>query len=59
MRHLFYHTKTAVLFFVAKHPVTKPRLDVIKRSERNLDDCIDELMKTAIETTEEIKINAH
>ena len=42
-----------------KHPVTKPRLDVIKRSERNLDDCIDELMKTAIETTEEIKINAH
>ena len=45
--------------FVAKHPVTKPRLDVIKRSERNLDDCIDELMKTAIETTEEIKINAH
>ena len=41
--------------FVAKHPVTKPRLDVIKRSERNLDDCIDELMKTAIETTEEIK----
>ena len=45
--------------FVAKHPVTKPRLDVIKRSERNLDDCIDELMKTAIETTEEIKINAN
>ena len=45
--------------FVAKHPVTKPRLDVIKRSERNLDDCIDELMKTAIETTEEIKIHAH
>ena len=45
--------------FVAKHPVTKPRLDVIKRSQRNLDDCIDELMKTAIETTEEIKIHAH
>jgi len=45
--------------FVAKHPVTKPRLDVIKRSERNLDGCIDELMKIAIETTEEIKINAH
>ena len=45
--------------FVAIHPVTKPRLDVIKRSERNLDGCIDELMKIAIETTEEIKINAH
>lgn len=45
--------------FVAKHPVTKPRLDVIKKSERKLDDCIDELMKTALETEEVIKINAH
>lgn len=45
--------------FVAKHPVTKPRLDVIKKSERKLDDCIDELMKKALETEEVIKINAH
>ena len=45
--------------FVAKHPVTKPRLDVIKKSERKLDDCIDELMKNALETEEVIKINAH
>ena len=45
--------------FVAKHPVTKPRLDVIKRSEKNLADCIDELLKTAIETEEVIKIRAH
>lgn len=45
--------------FVAKHPVTKPKLDVIKKSERNLDDCIDALMQTAVETTEEIKIHAH
>ena len=45
--------------FVAKHPVTKPRLDVIKKSERKLDDCIDELLKTAIETEEVIKIHAH
>lgn len=45
--------------FVAKHPVTKPRLDVIKKSERKLDDCIDELMKVALETEEVIKINAH
>ena len=45
--------------FVAKHPVTKPRLDVIKKSERKLDDCIDELMKIALETEEVIKINAH
>jgi len=41
--------------FVAKHPVTKPRLDVIKKSERKLDDCIEELMKTAIETEEVIQ----
>lgn len=38
--------------FVAKHPVTKPSLDVIKRHETHLDDCIDELMKTALETDE-------
>lgn len=45
--------------FVAKHPVTKPRLDVIKKSEKNLEDCIDALMQTAIETEEVIKIHAH
>ena len=45
--------------FVAKHPVTKPRLDVIRKSERKLDDCIDELLKTAIETEEVIKVHAH
>ena len=37
--------------FVAKHPVTKPNLNIIQRDEHNLDDCIDELFKTAIETT--------
>lgn len=45
--------------FVAKHPVTKPRLDVIKRSERNLEECIDALVKTALETEEVIKIHAN
>ncbi|MBQ9155610.1 MAG: tRNA 4-thiouridine(8) synthase ThiI [Eubacterium sp.] len=45
--------------FVAKHPVTKPRLDVIERSERKLADCIDELLKTAIETEEVIFIKAY
>lgn len=45
--------------FVAKHPVTKPRLDMIKKSEKNLEDCIDALMQTAIETEEVIKIHAH
>ena len=42
--------------FVAKHPVTKPNLNIIQRDEPNLDDCIDELFKTAIETTEKIRI---
>lgn len=42
--------------FVAKHPVTKPNLNIIQRDEHNLDDCTDELFKTAIETTEKIRI---
>ena len=42
--------------FVTKHRVTKPNLDIIQRDEHNLDDCIDELFKTAIETTEKIRI---
>lgn len=42
--------------FVAKHPVTKPNLNVIKHSEQKLNDVIDELMKTAIETTEVIRV---
>lgn len=42
--------------FVAKHPVTKPNLNIIKQHEHNLDDVIDELMKTAIETTEKIVV---
>ena len=44
--------------FVAKHPVTKPNLKVIKRDEHNLDDCIDELMRVALETTEKIYVEA-
>lgn len=42
--------------FVAKHPVTKPNLNAIKRSEQNLAEKIDELVKTAIETTETITV---
>ncbi len=42
--------------FVAKHPVTKPNLNVIHRSETKLDEKIDQLMKEAIETTEVIEI---
>ena len=40
--------------FVAKHPVTKPNLNVIRRHEKNLDEKIDELVKTALETDEVI-----
>ena len=42
--------------FVAKHPVTKPNLNIIKNDEQRLADCIDEMLKTAIETTEKIVI---
>ena len=42
--------------FVAKHPVTKPVLKTIERSERKLEDGIEERMKTALETTEVIEI---
>ncbi len=40
--------------FVAKHPVTKPNLNIIRRSETHLAEKIDELVKTAIETAEVI-----
>ena len=42
--------------FVAKHPVTRPVLEIIERSEAKLRDKIDDLMKTAIETTEVIRV---
>ena len=42
--------------FVAKHPVTKPNLEIIKRHEGNLEEKIDELFKKAIETDEVISI---
>ncbi len=40
--------------FVAKHPVTKPSLERIKRSERNLQEKIDEMVAEAIQTKETI-----
>ncbi len=42
--------------FVAKHPVTKPSLKVIRRSETHLKEKIDEMVETAIETAETIVI---
>lgn len=38
--------------FVAKHPVTKPNINIIKRSEMNLQEKIEEMLQTAIETAE-------
>ena len=42
--------------FVAKHPVTKPNLERIEKSELNLSEKIDELMQQAIDTAEIIKV---
>ena len=38
--------------FVAKHPVTKPNLNVIRKSERNLEEKIDQMVEEAIRTKE-------
>lgn len=42
--------------FVAKHPVTKPNLNVIKKSEQNLEEKIEEMLETAVSTAEVIHI---
>ncbi len=42
--------------FVAKHPVTKPLLKVIEKSELKLSERIDEMVRTALETDEIIDI---
>lgn len=44
--------------FVAKHPVTKPNISYIKKSEEKLDEKMDELVQTAIDTTEVIMVDA-
>lgn len=38
--------------FVAKHPVTKPNLNIIKKHEENLEEKIDELVDTALKNDE-------
>ena len=38
--------------FVAKHPVTKPNLKIIRKHEHNLVEKIDELVQTALDTEE-------
>lgn len=42
--------------FVAKHPVTKPNLNIIRRHEENLSEKIDELVQTALDTDELIVV---
>ena len=42
--------------FVAKHPVTRPNIDVIRRSEERLAEKIDQMMKEAIESVEIIEV---
>lgn len=44
--------------FVAKHPVTKPSLKIIRRSEMRLKEKIDEMVKTAVETAETIIVES-
>ncbi len=42
--------------FVAKHPVTKPEISVIERSEEKLAEKIEEMVRTALETEEVIEV---
>lgn len=42
--------------FVAKHPVTKPNLNIIKKSEMKLAEKIEDLVKEAIETAQVVRI---
>lgn len=42
--------------FVAKHPVTKPSVERMEKSEQNLAGKIDELVKTAVDTAEIIMV---
>lgn len=42
--------------FVAKHPVTKPNRNIIRRNERNLEEKIEEMVETALSTREVIVV---
>ena len=44
--------------FVAKHPVTKPNLNIIRKHETHLAERIDELVRTALETREVLAVSA-
>lgn len=42
--------------FVAKHPVTKPKVNTIEHSERKLDEVIDDLMEKALNSIETVVV---
>lgn len=44
--------------FVAKHPVTKPSLELIENSEKNLTGVIEELYQKAMDSIEVIEVNS-
>lgn len=44
------------MIFVAKHPVTKPNIEVIRRSEEKLAEKIDAMVQEAIDTVEVIEV---
>ena len=43
--------------FVAKHPVTKPNLNAIKRSEVKLQEKIEEMLETAVNTADAVTVS--
>lgn len=45
--------------FVAKHPVTKPNVNVIRRHEEHIREKLEELMLAALETDEVIDVGDH
>jgi len=45
--------------FVAKHPVTRPDIGVIRKSEEKLKDTIDALYQRAVETAETMVVSVH
>ena len=44
---------------MAKHPVTKPKAEVIRKHEHNLDEKIEEMVERAIATDDIIHIGSY
>lgn len=56
MRLPSFHLRIAVLYSWQNIRVTKPNLNIIKRSEKHLEEKIEEMMDTAVSTAETIEI---